>query len=213
MDQALARLTLEPGLVENVLLGSGLAFAAAVQPGPLQAFLVSRVVASGWRHTLPACVAPLLSDGPIALLALLAVGRVPPTAQHVLRASGGLLLLYLAARAFRQWREPTSSPPASAPRTLFEAVLVNLLNPNPYLGWALVLGPAVLAAWRRNPGWALGFVLSFYATMLVTLAGFVFLLGTTRFLEPGRRRALVGASALLLAALGFVLLVAGLREL
>lgn len=57
-----------PGLVENVFLGSGLAFAAAVQPGPLQAFLVSRVVARGWRHTLPACIAPLLSDGPIALL-------------------------------------------------------------------------------------------------------------------------------------------------
>jgi threonine/homoserine/homoserine lactone efflux protein len=201
-----------PGLVENVLLGGGLAFAAAIQPGPLQAFLVSRVVASGWRHTLPACVAPLISDGPIALLAILVVGQIPAAAQHVLRASGGLLLLYLAARAFREWRQPRSLPQASAPRTVFEAVLVNLLNPNPYLAWGLILGPAVLAAWRRHAAYAVGFVASFYVTMLATLAVFVFLVGTARFLNPSRQRALVGVSAFLLAGLGVTLLAVGVRE-
>ena len=202
-----------PGLVENVLLGSGLGFAAAIQPGPLLAFLVSRVVASGWRRTLPACFAPLISDGPAALVAIFVLGQVPSSAQHVLRAGGGLLLLYLAARSFREWRAPAAPPPGSAPRTVLEAVLVNLFNPNPYLGWALVLGPAALSAWHRSPGSAFGFVLSFYATMLVTLVVLVLLAGTARLLAPGRQRALVGASALLLGGLGIVLLVAGLREL
>ena len=200
------------GLVENVVLGSGLAFSAAIQPGPLQAFLVSRVVSAGWRRTLPACIAPLVSDGPIALLAIAVVGRIPPTAQHVLRAGGGLLLLYLAAGAFREWRQPSSAPQVTAPRTVFEAVLVNLLNPNPYLAWALVLGPAVVAAWRQHPGYAFGFVASFYVTMLLTLAGFVFLVGTAGFLSPNRRRALVGVSALLLAGLGVTLLTLTVRE-
>jgi threonine/homoserine/homoserine lactone efflux protein len=201
-----------PGLLGNVLLCSGLGFGAAIQPGPLQAFLTSRVVASGWRQTLPACLAPLLSDGPIAVLAVLVVGRIPPGAQHVLRASGGLLLLCLAASTAGQWRRrtaPASQP--SAPRTLLEAVLVNLLNPNPYLGWALVMGPAVVAAWSHHPACALGFVVAFYATMLVTLAAFVVLLGTARFLNASSQRALVGASALLLAGLGLILLVAGVR--
>jgi threonine/homoserine/homoserine lactone efflux protein len=200
-------------VVENVLLGGSLAFAAAIQPGPLQAFLVSRVLASGWRHTLPACFAPLVSDGPIAALAIVAVGQIPPTAQHVLRAGGGLLLVYLAAGAFRAWREPSSSPRSSAPRTVLEAVLVNLLNPNPYLGWTLVMGPAVVAAWRQHPGHALGFVVSFYVTMLSTLAAFVLLVGTSRQLDPARRRALTGLSALLLAVLGLALLAVGAREL
>jgi threonine/homoserine/homoserine lactone efflux protein len=78
-----------PGLVESALLGGSLAVAAAIQPGPLQAFLVSRVVASGWKHTLPACFAPLVSDGPIAALAIVAVGQIPPTAQHVFAAWRG----------------------------------------------------------------------------------------------------------------------------
>ena len=101
---------------------------------------------------------------------------------------------------------------ASAPRTLFEAALVNVLNPNPYLGWALVLGPSVAVAWSHAPADAIALVASFYVTMVVTLAGFVFLAGTARFLSPSRQRALVGASALLLAGLGMTLLVMGVRE-
>ena len=201
-----------PGLVENLLLGSSLAFAAAVQPGPLQAFLVSRVVARGWRHTLPACLAPLLSDGPIAVLAIVVVGRLPPAAQQVLRAGGGVLLLYLAMRAFREWREPATSSRDSAPQTVFQAVLVNLLNPNPYLAWALILGPAVVAAWSHDPGHAFALVASFYVTMLLALAAFVLLIGAARFLNPRRQRALVGASAVLLAALGMLLLATAMRE-
>ena len=125
-----------------------------------------------------------------------------------------MLLLYLAANALRQWRRPTSpAPPPSAPRTLLEAVLINLLNPNPYLAWALVMGPAVVVAWSHHPADALGFVVALYATMLVTLAAFVMLLGTTQFLSARSQRALAGASALLLAGLGLVLLVAGVRGL
>ncbi len=30
-------------MIENMIIGGGFAFAAAVQPGPLQAFLLSRV--------------------------------------------------------------------------------------------------------------------------------------------------------------------------
>jgi threonine/homoserine/homoserine lactone efflux protein len=201
-----------PGLLENVLLGSGLAFAAAVQPGPLQAFLLSRVVARGWKHTLPACLAPLLSDGPIAVLAIVIVGRLPPAAQQLLRAAGGGLLLYLALRAYREWREPTRTAPSSAPQTVFQAALVNLLNPNPYLAWALILGPAVIAAWRHDATHALGLVVSFYVTMVATLATLIFLAGAARFLDPGRQRSLVGASALLLGTLGILLLVAAARD-
>jgi threonine/homoserine/homoserine lactone efflux protein len=103
------------------------------------------------------------------------------------------------------------SPPESAPRTAFAAVLVNLLNPNPYLAWALVLGPAVVAAWRAHPGYGIALVVSFYVTMLVTLAAIVFLAGTARFLDAGRQHALVGVSALVLAGFGVTLLAVGVR--
>jgi threonine/homoserine/homoserine lactone efflux protein len=196
---------------EYLLVGCGFAFAAAVQPGPLQTFLLSSVAQKGWQRTLPACFAPILSDGPIALLALLVLNRFPETLSRILQAAGGIFLVYLAWASYRQWRrqtKPESVSNDSAPRTLLQAVTVNILNPNPYLGWSLVLGPAVLAAWHKSPTNALLLIIAFYATMVTVLACTILLFGTTGFLKPGGRRALILVSAAALAVLGVYQLVA-----
>jgi threonine/homoserine/homoserine lactone efflux protein len=192
-------------MIEYLSVGIGFAFAAAVQPGPLQAFLFSRVAAQGWRRTLPAALSPLLSDVPIALVVLLVLNRLPPSAARVLQAAGGVLLLYLAVMAWRSARRNTerdASEAGSAPRTLLAAVAVNLLNPNPYLGWSLVLGPLALKAWAEAPSHAVVLIGAFYITMVATLAATIVLFGATRYLAPRSRRALVLASAIVLGALG-----------
>jgi threonine/homoserine/homoserine lactone efflux protein len=191
-------------MLENIVLGGGFAFAAAVQPGPLQAYLLSQVAARGWRRTLPAALAPLVSDGPIAILVLLVLGQLSVGAQGLLRAAGGALLLYLAWSAYHQWRRPpqTSADGAGTPRTVVQAVLVNLLNPNPYLGWALVLGPNAVAAWHRSPADAVALIVAFYAVLVAGLAGFIVAAGSVRFLGPRGQRVLVLVSAAVLAALG-----------
>jgi threonine/homoserine/homoserine lactone efflux protein len=201
-------------MTQYLLLGGGFAFAAAIQPGPLQAFLLTRVATIGWKRTLPACLSPLLSDGPIALVVLLLLGQLSATVQQLLRAAGGVLLLYLAWGAFRQWRTPSAPAPDSpAPRTLLQAALVNVLNPNPYLGWALVLGPSVVAAWHQHPANAVALVAAFYGTMVVMLALFIALAGTARLLSPRALRRLVAASVLVLAGLGAYLLISGVGHL
>jgi threonine/homoserine/homoserine lactone efflux protein len=192
-------------MLEYALIGGGFAFAAAAQPGPLQAFLFSRVAARGWRSTLPAALSPLVSDGPIALLVLLVLRQLPATVVPALQAAGGMLLLYFAAVALRQWRRGSADVSAgerSAPRTLLQAAAVNILNPNPYLGWSLVLGPAALRAWSRAPIDAVVLLGAFYGTMVTALAATIVLFGTTRFLGARGRRLLVALSALTLAVLG-----------
>jgi len=200
-------------VLESIFIGGGFAFAAAIQPGPLQAFLLASVAQKGWQRTLPAALSPLLSDGPIALLVLLVLNRFPQALSRVLQAAGGVFLIYLAWASYRQWRRQTATKDAAndrAPGTLFKAAIVNLLNPNPYLGWSLVLGPAVLAAWRQNPVNAGVLIIAFYATMVTALAGTILLFGSTRFLGPGGRRALILVSTILLVALGIYLLVMSL---
>lgn len=204
------------GLYENVILGVGFALAAAVQPGPLQAFLLSSVSQRGWKRTLPASFAPLVSDGPIALLVLLFLSQVPASLRIGLQAGGGVLLLYLAWSSFRQWRrqpESAGEEDDSVPKTLLQATLVNLLNPNPYLGWSLVLGPAAINAWRTDPSHAVALVSSFYAVMVIALAGTILLFGTTRFLSEKARLGLVLLSAIILALLGIYQLLAALSRL
>jgi len=192
-------------LLEYILIGSGFAFAAAIQPGPLQAFLLSSVAQKGWKRTLPASFAPLISDGPIAVLTLLVLNQIPEMISKVLQAVGGIFLIYLAWGSYRQWQQNTSAKPDSdstVPQTLFKAAMVNLLNPNPYLGWSLVLGPAFLAAWEQSPAYAAALIIAFYGTMVLALAGTILLFGTTRFLGPAGRRTLILISAVVLAILG-----------
>jgi threonine/homoserine/homoserine lactone efflux protein len=205
-------MTLDLTFLKYVGIGASLAFAAAVQPGPLQAYLLNRVTSIGWRKTLPAAFAPLLSDGPIALLALLVLGQLSPMMQSILRTAGGLLLLYLAWNAFRQWRRndrDSLKKSKKVPRTFFEAALVNLLNPNPYLGWALILGPVVVAAWQEAPSMGVAVVAAFYATMVSMLAVLIFLFGSARLLGPKLQRGLMLISVVILAGLGIYQLTIG----
>jgi threonine/homoserine/homoserine lactone efflux protein len=191
-------------MLEYMVIGGGFAFAAAVQPGPLQAFLLSRVASVGWRRTLPAAFAPLISDGPIALLVLTLLSHFARGFERLLQAAGGVVLLYFATRTFLEWRRAgadAEEEDGSAPHTLLQAVAVNLVNPGPYLGWSLVLGPLVLQAWGRSPAAAVALVASFYVVMVVSLAVFILLLGSTAYLGPRGRRSLLLASSIALAAL------------
>lgn len=56
--------------------GAVYGFAAAVQPGPFLAYLISQTLRNGWRRTLPVVLAPLLSDGPIIVLVLFVLSRI-----------------------------------------------------------------------------------------------------------------------------------------
>ena len=80
-------------MLEYIVIGGGFAFAAAAQPGPLQAFLISRVAADGWRRTLPAAFAPLVSDGPIAVVVLTLLHQVARGFESCLKGVGGIFHL------------------------------------------------------------------------------------------------------------------------
>ncbi len=187
------------------MLGVTYAFAAAVQPGPYQTYLVSQALTHGWRRTLPAALAPLLSDVPIILAVLFVLSGLPAALGLGLRTAGGVFLCYLAWRAFRTWRdyEPAAeSSAAGARRSVLSAALVNVLNPNPWLGWSLVMGPLLLTAWRETPADGIALLIAFYGTMVVASAGIIALFAGARSLGPRVARGLVGVSAVGLAGFG-----------
>jgi len=196
-------------MIRYLLIGSSFALAAALQPGPLQVFYLTKVAEQGWRKSMPAAFAPLISDGPIALAAVLVVGQLPPILRVGLQAAGGLLMLYLAASSLRSWQKHQENPVGqgeNTPRTVLQAALVNLLNPNPYLAWSLVMGPAVLEAWSAGPIYALGLLTAFYGVMIAVSLILIRLMGTAAALGPDTRRTLLLVSALLLAGLGLYFL-------
>jgi len=87
-----------------LLQGIGYGFAAASQPGPFQTYLISQTLTRGWKRTLPAALAPLLSDGPIILICILVLSQVSDWFQRILYVAGGIFILYLSYGAFNSWR-------------------------------------------------------------------------------------------------------------
>jgi threonine/homoserine/homoserine lactone efflux protein len=203
-------------MLTYLILGMTYAFAAAVEPGPLQTYLISQTLSHGWRRTLPAAFSPLISDGPVIVLVLLVLSRIPVWLAQGLRLAGGVFVLYLAWDAVKAWRRYDAQDTPRAPskrQSLLRAALVNVLNPNPYISWSLVLGPLLLKAWRETPAHGVALLAAFYGTMVLSLAGTIALFAAARNLGPRVTRVLIGLSSVALACFGCYLLWSGVGEL
>ena len=201
-------------MLSIIVLGMGYGFAAAVQPGPFQTYLISQSLRQGWRRTLPASLAPLVSDGPIILLAVLVLSQLPATWERTLHVAGGLYVLYLAWGAFRAWREQEAlgfgGVVVDDGHGLVKAALTNVLSPGPYLFWGMVTGPILLAGWREEPARGIVFLFGFYVAMVASLATLIIAFSSARRLGPRVTRTLVGLSALALFGFGILQLARGL---
>ena len=196
-----------------LIFGITYALAAAIQPGPFQTFLISKTLENGWKKTLPAALAPVISDGPIIVLVLFILSKIPTELIRFLQIGGGLLLLYLAYSAFesfinfdkinRQQENKTDS-------TLLKAVLVNLLNPAPYIGWSLIMGPMFIKGYQQNATNGIALIAGFYVTIVFAQMGIILLFGLAKTLGPKVTRIILGVASVGLAGFGFYLLWQGI---
>lgn len=188
------------------IIGMTYGFAAAVMPGPFLTYLISQTLNNGWRRTFPAVFSPLLSDIPVAVLVLLVLSHVPAWLIQILQFAGGFFILYLALGAMKTWRNydiKKTAPIQSIRQSVLKATMVNILNPGPFLGWSLVIGPLLLKGWREAPLNGITLLASFYGAMIISLMGIIMLFAAARNIGPKVNRAMVGISALALACFGF----------
>jgi len=204
-----------PYLLRGLILGG----TAAAQPGPFQAFLLSLVARDGWRRALPAVLAPLVSDPPIVALVLVVLTRLPERWLAVLQVAGGVFLLYLGWGAWRAFRAWTAGDTASAPArgsnlaAILKAAVMNALSPGPYLFWATISGPILVAGWRERPVLGLAFLLGFYAALIGGMVLFVLVVGLTGRIGPRLNRALAAFAVVALFGFGLYQFVTGVRAL
>jgi threonine/homoserine/homoserine lactone efflux protein len=188
-----------------ILQAAALGLSAAAMPGPFQAYLISQSLRLGWRRALPAAFAPLLSDGPILILVLFVLTRLPAEFLRLLQIAGAFFILFLAWKswqAFRMFQSQVVPTPGEERQNVIQAAVMNLLNPNPYLFWSVVAGPIFLAAWQIHMLNGIAFILSFYFIMISGMICLVILFGSAGRLGPRVNHILLGISALALFAFG-----------
>ena len=174
---------------------------AGGRPAPLRASILPEARENGWRRTIVYAPGPLLSDLPIIALVVTVLALAPPVWVTALRFVGGGFLLYLAFSAFRSaWKlDKPQTPPT---RGLLQAVLINLLNPNPYLFWSLITGPILVAGWKESPVNAVGMLAGFYITMILLHAVLILIVSIAHRWNSRLRQALIFLSAVGLAVFG-----------
>lgn len=189
-------------LIQGMVYG----FAAAVLPGPFQTYVISQTLARGWQRTLPAALAPLISDGPIIALCLFVLSQIPIWFQRFLYIAGGLFILYLAYGAYQAWKHFDESLPFSktgSRQSVFRAAMMNALSPGPYIYWSLVTGPILLNGWRESSVNGIGFLSGFYTTIVLSLSAIILVFGLAAKTGPKVNRLLLGISGIVLVCFGW----------
>jgi len=195
------------------LQGATLALSATIMPGPFQAYLLSQALKNGWKRTLPAALAPLVTDGPIIALVLFLLTQTPQRFLDILRILGGLFILYLARGIFLNLKTPAPIMKPSddaARKSLFNAIIMNALNPNPYIFWGVVAGPILLSGWRESTGLGISFVIGFYGTFVCSLASLIIVFATAGRVNPQINRLLSLLTCVALLLFGLYQSVTGL---
>ena len=95
-------------------------------------------------------------------------------------------------------------------RTLMQAILMNMLNPNPYIFWGSVTGPILVAGLKESVWHGVAFLAGFYVVFWLVNVALVVLFNRLRRLDDRLTRGALQLSILVLGSLGLLLLYQGI---
>jgi threonine/homoserine/homoserine lactone efflux protein len=202
-------------MIPALLLGLSYGFAAGVSPRPTTGLIIAQTLRRGWRAGNLVALAPLFTDLPIILVAVLLIGQLPRGAFGWLGIAGGLFVLYLAVETIRTARVAGATLVAVGPATvaerplaaLWHGIATNALNPHPYLFWGTVGAQLILRGFERGGAGAVAaFLIGFYALLVGVklLLALMVNYGRNWLRGPAYGRVIV-ASGVLLVGLGLLL--------
>ena len=175
-------------LVSGILLG----LSCGLSPGVLLTLVLTQTLRHGAREGCKVALAPLGSDLPIVLLAMLFASKVSSIRPvlGVIAIAGGAYVLYLAWEGFRP-ASVEADAPGEPPRSWSKGVFANLLNPNPWLFWFTVGAATLNKTMAENWLAAALFLVCFYALLVGGKIGVALLAARSRALLAGRGYRLV----------------------
>ena len=190
-----------------VMSGMLLGLSAGLSPGPMITLVVSQTLRHGIREGVKVAFAPLLTDTPIVIACLLFLSffsDIKP-ALGVISILGGIYLFYLGLSSLRVKAESIDED--VDPKSLKKGLMVNFLNPSPYMFWVSIGGPLVLKASRTSLVSAAAFIISFYVMLVGSKIVVAMVSGRSRNLLSSRYyRIIVRTLGLILMGFGVLFL-------
>ena len=195
--------------ISLIISGAVLGLTAGLSPGPFQTLIISQTLKHGVREGVLVAFAPLITDLPIFLIAVVLlsqVSKVDPL-MGALSLVGTFFIGYLAYGNFRV-TEFQGHKRDENPDSIKKGVITNFLNPYPYMFWLLVGAPIIVKAYQTvGVLLACSFIVGFYICLLGTFTLIAGLVGKSRSFLKGK------VYVYTLRGLGILLLLFALRFL
>ena len=164
-------------LAAGIILGLSSGWA----PGPLLTLVITQTLQHGVTEGIKVASAPLITDLPIILVSFVLLTQVADFrgALGIVSLVGGCYVLYLAYECFKT--KPVSlGGPQEQPESIRKGMLINFLNPHPYLFWMTVGTPYLLRLKQESLAASLLFMASFYGLLVGSKCILAVLVGRSR---------------------------------
>ncbi|CAG0973235.1 hypothetical protein METP3_01622 [Methanosarcinales archaeon] len=194
-----------------LIIGIFLGFASGITPGPLLTLVISETLIKNKKEGIKVASSPLYTDIPIILITTLILLKISNfnLILGLISILGSIFLCYLAyGNLF--FKLKTGNIDKS--KSFEKGVIVNLLNPHPYLFWFTVGAPTLLKAWDVSVYSVILFITGFYIFLVGSKILIVLIVERYRnFLKSRIYEYLVKLTGILLLFFAFSFLKDGLK--
>jgi threonine/homoserine/homoserine lactone efflux protein len=150
-----------------VMMGALFGFTAGISPGPLLTLVITETLTHNKTAGIKVAIAPLISDFPIITIAFLLFSRFSQfnILMSLISFLGGIFLVYLGYECLKT-KGLGIDIQKRRPESLIKGIIVNILNPHPYLFWLTVGTPIALKAYQISLRTVIMYFLSFYSLLI-----------------------------------------------
>jgi len=204
-------------MLTALFTGLSIGLGSGVAPGPLTGLAISTTLRNGLGPGLRIAVAPLLSDTVIVLLSLTLVSQLPDVAITILGIVGAIVVaafgieILWSAQKMRGSELDMGGQKSTRLRklpVLAQGVLINFLNPAPWIFWITAGSTILIGFWRESPAQAFAFIFTFYFALVGAKVVIVFALAASAHRMSARTyRLILTASGILLLVTAAILFI------
>jgi len=203
-------------MIENIwiviIVGFLLGAPAGFAPGPMLVLIISETLRHGIRAGAKVAFIPLISDIPLLIFSGYFFSKLSNITTLIGSISliGSVFLFYLGIKSYRIASSEIQNY-SNHKLLLKELIIVNLLNPNPYLFWFTVGSPIMVRSFDQSFISGTSFLFGFYLGLIGSKFILAIITGKSRnFLQGFWYKLIMQLLGLSLIALSVFLMIDGL---
>ena len=185
---------------------------AGFSPGPMLVLVISESLRNGVRAGAKVAFIPLITDIPLLIFSGIFFTKISniKTLIGLISIIGSVFLFYLGRKSFRI-EDSTIQKYYNHKILLKELIILNFLNPNPYLFWFTVGAPLMVRSFDQSPISGISFLLGFYIGLVGSKFCLALITGKSRnFLQDFWYKLIMKFLGLSLIGLSIYILIDGL---